>query len=215
MNEATDPLTPSRFMRKMVLVAAVIIIVIGAVFYRSLAVIPFALGVLATSFLNVHKIRMLERTVEKVLDMEDQQDGKNTVRLQYLLRYFLTGVVLVIIGLIQNYTTPPPFYSSREWYIAVWAILFPGAPESLTTAPLISIWGAIFGIFTLQLSVLLLKIFKREKDGTNFIKYEDDDENADDNAEVEAKEDETDIENSDEATVEENDENHIENHVDS
>ena len=181
MNEATEPFLPSQFMRKMVLVAAAIIIVIAAVFYRSLAVIPFALGVLATSFLNVYKIRMLERTVEKVLDMENQQDGKNAVRLQYLLRYFLTGVVLVIIGIIQNYTSPPPFYSSREWYIAVWAILFPGAPEALITAPLISIWGAIFGIFTLQLSVLFLRIFKREKDGTNFIKYEDDeDANGDD-----------------------------------
>ena len=159
-------------MKRMVVVAALIIIIIGIVFYRSLAALPFALGVLATSGLNMFKVRMLERTVQKVVSMDDQEAGKNVVRLQYLLRYLLTGIVLVAIGLIQNYTTPPPFYSSRESYIGVWAALFPNGPEALLNAPLISIWGALAGIFTLQISIILVRTRKLEKDGDNFIIYD-------------------------------------------
>jgi len=185
INGTPEPLKPSRLMIKMVLIAALIIIAIGAVYYRSLAAIPFALGVLITSGLNILKLRMLERTVQKVIYMEDQEMGKNLVRLQYLLRYFLTGVVLVAIGLIHNFTSPPPFYSDREWYIAVWGTIFPNAPESLLTAPFISMWGALAGIFTLQLSVIIVRSFKLEKDGTNFIKYDDENDEETDDADAE------------------------------
>jgi len=129
--------------------------------------------------------------------MEDQQAGKNVIRLQYLLRYVLTAVVLVIVGLIHNYTTAPPFYSTRELYIAVWALLFPNAPEALLSAPLISMWGALAGIFTLQLSVILVRSMKLEKDGTNFIKY-DDEEDTDGDRTDQAAEVETGTENNDE-----------------
>ena len=175
-----EPLKPSRLMMKMVAIAALIIIIIGLIYYRSLAVIPFAFGVIATSALNVLKLRMLERTVQKVIYMEDQETGKNMLRLQYLLRYFLTGVVLVAIGLIHIYTSPPPFYRELNWF-SVWGALFPNAPESLLNAPFISLWGALAGIFTLQIAVIIVRAFKLEKDGTEFIKYEDDesDEDAD------------------------------------
>jgi len=166
----------SKLMMRMVLIAALIIIVIGIIYYRSLAALPFSLGVIATSGLNIIKLRMLERTVQKIVYMEDQEMGKNIIRLQYLLRYLITGVVLVIIGLISTYTTEPAFYSSREAYFAVWAAIFPNAPEALKNAPLISIWGAIAGIFTMQLSVILVRSMKLEKDGTNFIEYKDEDE---------------------------------------
>jgi len=169
----------------MVVVAALFIIVIGAVFYRSLAALPFALGVIVTSGLNIIKIRMLEQTVQKVISMDDQEAGKNVIRLRYLLRYFLTGIVLVAVGLIHTYTSPPPIYSSRESYLGVWAILFPNAPEALLKAPLISIWGAIIGIFTLQISVILVRSLKLEKDGDNFKKTVDDEDTPDnDNEEI-------------------------------
>jgi len=169
-----EPLKPSGLMVKMIMLAALIIIIIGVVFYRSLAVFPFALGVLITSGLNIIKMRMLERTVQKIIYMDDQEAGKNIIRFQYLLRYFLTGIVLVAIGLIQNYTSPPPIYSSRDWYIGVWAFLFPNAPDTLIYAPFISVWGAVAGIFTLQIAVIIVRSFKLEKDGDNFIKYDDD-----------------------------------------
>jgi len=171
-----EPLKPTRIMVKLIMVAALIIIIIGLLVYRSLAVIPFIFGVLITSGLNIMKIRMLEKTVQKVIYMENQNTGKNIVRFQYLLRYFLTGIVLVVIGLIHNYTTPShPLLSNRE-HLAVWAILFPNAPESLLSAPFISIWGALAGIFTLQIAVIIIRFFKLEKDGTEFIEYKDDDE---------------------------------------
>ncbi|MCL2426550.1 MAG: hypothetical protein FWD05_09470 [Oscillospiraceae bacterium] len=174
LNIASLSAKPTRPMIKMVIVAAAIIIIIGIIFYRSFAALPFALGVIITSALNVMKIRMLEKTVLKVVNMNDQEAGKNTVRFQYLLRYLMTGIVLVAIGLIQNYTTAPPFYSSREFYLPIWVLLFPNAPQSLTTSPLISIWGALAGIFTMQLSVLLVRFMKFEADGTEFIEYKDD-----------------------------------------
>ena len=175
---------PSILMSRMVGLSALLIIVIGIIYYRSLVAIPFALGVIITSALNIVKIRMLENTVQKVasMDVEDKDTGKNIVRFQYLFRYFITGVVLIAIGLIQNYTTPPPEYGSRTAYFAVWAALFPQAPESLLTAPLISVWGAIAGVFTLQISVFIVRSLKLEKDGENFIKYEDDTESDNDDS---------------------------------
>jgi len=212
---------PTVHMTRMVLLSALLIIVIGVVIYRSLAALPFAFGVIITSCLNIMKIRMLEQTVRKVIEMDDPEAGKNVVRLRYLLRYFLTGIVLVAVGLVHNYTTPPPLYSSRGSYLAVWVLLFPGGPESLLTSPLISIWGALAGIFTLQLSVILVRTMKLEKDGDTFIKYEDDDEAAaeddesaaeDENAAAEEKnaaaEEKVNVENeskSDEKTTENDD----------
>jgi len=122
---------------KMVLViciAAMVIIAGGAAVYLFAAALParesflFALGVILTSALNVLKITMLERSVRKTVDMEDPNAGKNYIRLQYLLRYFLTGAVLVVIGVIATLT---------QYYGIV--------------------WGAIAGIFTLQISVFTVR----------------------------------------------------------
>ena len=169
----------SKLLIRFVVIAGIFLILIGIVIYRSPAAVPFALGVAVTAGLNVFKLRMLESTVKKVVLTDDIEAGKNTVRLQYLLRYFLTGIVLVAVALINNYTTPPPFYSDRTSYLAVWATLFPNGPESLLSEPLISIWGALAGIFTLQLAVLMIRFMKLEKDGTEFIKYEDEDDDSD------------------------------------
>jgi len=169
---------PSKLLIRMIGVSALIFIVIGIVYYRSFAVIPFILGVLILSGLNMLKVNMLERTVQRITGMNvgEEELGKNIVRFRYLIRYFLTGIVLVAIGLIQNYTIEPPQYSTRTFYINVWAALFPNGPESLLSSPLISIWGALAGLFTLQLAVLIVRSLKLEKDGVNFIKYEDDSE---------------------------------------
>ena len=175
MNENIESIKPTKIMMRMIMVSALILIVVGIIYYRSLAALPFALGVMATSGFNLLKLRMLEKTVQKVINMEDQEAGKNLVRIQYLLRYFLTAIVLVAIGLISNYTTAPPFYSERATHFAVWAAIFPNGPESLLSAPLISVWGALAGLFTLNISGMLIKFFKLEKDGTEFIKYDDED----------------------------------------
>ena len=117
---------PSKRMIQVVLITALAMMAGGAVFYRSLEAFPFALGVLLTSALNAGKILMLERTVKRAIDMEDPKSGKNYVRIQFLLRYFLTAAILVAAGL----------------------------------TPFISVWGALFGIFTLQISVIIVRVMK-------------------------------------------------------
>ena len=199
MNENFEPLKPTRILKKMVVISAFIIIVIGVIYYRSLVSIPFTLGVFVSMALNILKLRMLERTVQKVINMDDQEAGKNVVRLQYLLRYLMTGVVLVAVGLIHSYTSEPPFYRDHNWF-SVWGTIFPNAPASFKAAPFISIWGAIAGLFTLQLSVIIIRFMKLEKDGTNFIKYEDDEEENTDEA-VAIDCDGSDSENNDENNV--------------
>ena len=82
----------------------------------------------------------------------------------------------------------------------MWAALFPNGPQSLLSAPLISIWGALAGIFTLQLSVILVRSMKLEKDGDNFIEYSDDDGTNEENANNVEKEGEN---------VEKDDENNV------
>ena len=118
----------------MICAAALVIIVGGAIFYRSIEALYFAFGVILTSALNVLKIYMLERTVNRTLDMDDKETGSNFVRLQYLVRYFLTGAVLLGVGLIWLYVEPP----------------------------FINIWGAVLGVFTLQIAVIIVRHRKLE-----------------------------------------------------
>lgn len=65
----------------------------SAMYYRSSSFLPFALGVLLSSSLNMVKIIMLDRTVAKALGGK-KDAAANYVRLQYLLRFSLTAAVL-------------------------------------------------------------------------------------------------------------------------
>jgi len=176
MNETIDqqPFKTSRPIIRMILLVALVMIIAGVIYYRSLAALPFALGVLATSGVNILLYKMIERTVLKVMYMDDPLAGKNTVTIHSMLRFLITGVVLAIIGVIHSYTTPPPISNPNRLYLEAWAVIFPNAPGALLTAPLISLWGALFGIFTLKLSLKLIGFLKLEKDGEHFVKYEDD-----------------------------------------
>jgi len=135
----------SKKMIQMIGVAALVFMLGGAIFYRSIAAVPFALGVIFPAALNVLKVIMLDRTVKKVVDMDDPNTGKNYVRLQYLLRYLLTGLLLLAIGLIHTRTDPP----------------------------VISIWGAVAGIFTMQISVIICRSMKYENNDENNGSIED------------------------------------------
>jgi len=83
------------------------------------------------SLLNVCKIVLLERTVKKALELDNQDFGRNYVRFQYLGRYFLTAIVLLGAGLI-GYLTP---------HVSI-------------------IPGAIAGVFTMQISVIIVRHMK-------------------------------------------------------
>jgi len=116
-------------------ISVLVLIVAGVLIYRSLEALYFAFGVILTSSLNVLKIIMLERTVNKVVGMDEPDAGKNYVRLQYLLRYILTGAVLLAAGLISVYVHPP----------------------------FINIWGAVAGIFTLQIAVISVRAMRMDE----------------------------------------------------
>jgi len=119
-------------MIQMIALSALVMIAGGAVFFRSFTALPFAFGVLVSSALNVLKVFLLERMVKKVVDMDDPDAGKNFVRMNYLLRYFGSAIVLLGVGLIHVYSP----------------------------VPVINVWGAVFGIFTMQISVILVRMMK-------------------------------------------------------
>lgn len=84
--------------KKMVLaicVSLALIIAAGAVYYRSPEALPFALGALLGGGLNVAKLVMLERCVDRAISMEKERAG-NYIRIQHLIRLLLTGAVLII-----------------------------------------------------------------------------------------------------------------------
>ena len=126
---------PSKRMILVIGISVLVLIVAGVLIYRSLEALYFAFGVILTSSLNVLKIIMLERTVNKVVGMDEPDAGKNYVRLQYLLRYILTGAVLLAAGLISVYVHPP----------------------------FINIWGAVAGIFTLQIAVISVRAMRMDE----------------------------------------------------
>jgi len=110
-------------------IAAFAFIVVGTVVYLFVESLPsiealyFAIGVILTSALNVGKVFLLERAVMKTVEMDDPNTGKNYIRIQYLLRYVITALVLVAAGF----------------------------------TPFVSIWGALAGVFTLQISVIVVR----------------------------------------------------------
>lgn len=90
--------------RKMIftiLIIALICILASIVYYRSLDFLPFLFGVLIGSAVSIAKVVLLERAVDKALSME-----KNRVRayigIQYILRLFLSGVVLILGALVPQ-----------------------------------------------------------------------------------------------------------------
>lgn len=72
----------------------------GFAYYRSLALfLPFLCGALLGTALGVGKVILLDRAVAGIAGMEKER-GMNYARLQQLLRFLLTGAVLVIAALL-------------------------------------------------------------------------------------------------------------------
>jgi hypothetical protein len=63
--------------------------------------VPFALGVILVAGLNIVKVFMIERTVNKTAEIGDVGTGKTYIRLQYLARFGLTAVVLIVAALVD------------------------------------------------------------------------------------------------------------------
>ena len=127
-------------MIRVVAAAALIIIAAGAVWYsipgRYTDALMFSLGVLLTSALNAWKLVLLERSVQRLAEMNDASAGKNHSRIQGFARMLLTAVVLAGAGLVARFT---PYDSC--------------------------LWGAVAGIFTLQIAAYSAKWMKLDDGG--------------------------------------------------
>jgi hypothetical protein len=106
----------------------------GAAYYRSFHMLPFMLGVVLTSALNVWRITMLRNAVENAVHMETGKDASNYMRGQYLLRFMALTAVLVAAALV----------ATRSDYMSL-------------------LWGAIAGVFTMQIATYSMKVLYKEK----------------------------------------------------
>ena len=111
-------------------VVAVIIMAVGVALYRNISALHFAIGAAMTSALNIFKMYMIERTVHKAVDYDDGAAGKNYLRFQYLVRFFLTAAVLLVAALTKLYAM---------------------------------LYGAIFGLFSMQIAVVAIGALKLDK----------------------------------------------------
>ncbi|MCL2222153.1 MAG: hypothetical protein FWC20_08025 [Oscillospiraceae bacterium] len=127
---------PSQKIILWIMISAGIIMAIGGVVYRSWEALPFILSVAIISALNIGKIWMLERAVNKITEMDNPDTGKTYVKFQYLVRYFGTAIVLLAIGLLYVYTP----------------------------MPISTVWGAIAGLFTMQIAVMVVRFMKFDED---------------------------------------------------
>ena len=88
-------------MIRSILIIAVVFTVGVAIYYRSLEFLPFMLGVIIGSAVSIYKVILLERAVDKALDMEKKRAG-NYVSLQHLLRLLLSGIALLLGALVPQ-----------------------------------------------------------------------------------------------------------------
>ncbi|NLV86097.1 MAG: hypothetical protein GX025_02590 [Clostridiales bacterium] len=120
---------PTQLAKKMILIICVLMLIFmaaSAIYYRSLACLPFIYGCLLGGALSSYKVILLDKTVDKALGLE-QSTADNYVKLQHLLRFFLSAAVLVAAALV----------------------------------PAISLWGAVAGVFSFQLSLYVLRLTEK------------------------------------------------------
>lgn len=90
-------------------------ILVSAIYYRSMAFLPFLLGILLGSAVSIAKVFLLERAVDKVLKME-QKHAANYIGVQHIMRLLLSGVVLFLGAAIPQISL---------WGVAVGILAFP------------------------------------------------------------------------------------------
>jgi len=118
----------SEIAKRMILVLGLIFFLLAAgsaVYYRSLACLPFVYGALLATACNVFKVILLDRAVKKTVS-KDAASAANYLRLQQLLRFLLTGLVLVLAAFL-------PFLSL--WGAAAGVLSYQVAALSLKYIP--------------------------------------------------------------------------------
>lgn len=79
-----------------------LVCILGSVaYYRSLAFIPFVLGVLIGSAVSIAKVFLLERAVDKALTMDKIKAG-GYVGIQHVLRLLISGAALYLGAIVPQ-----------------------------------------------------------------------------------------------------------------
>ena len=99
------------------------IIVLGAICSPAAEILPFALGVLLTLGVNLLRVKMLDHSVNTALGLE-VSSAANYLQLQYLLRFVLTGAVLVLAALSPYVNLWGAALGILTWPAATYALSF-------------------------------------------------------------------------------------------
>ena len=116
----------SKIRKRMILticITSLVFLAAGALVYRSAAVFPFALGLFMMAGLNVAKVFMLERSVNVALDKEAKSGG-SYIRLQYIIRFLLTGLVLLVAAMVDFIDLWGAFAGIFTFQIAAYSLKF-------------------------------------------------------------------------------------------
>lgn len=104
-------------------ILAPIFMVASVLYYRSLSCLPFVLGVLLGSLASVAKVLLLERAVDRAVNME-KKAAAGYITLQHMLRLFLTGAVLVLAALVPAINLWGAAAGVLTYQVAVYLIKF-------------------------------------------------------------------------------------------
>ena len=96
-------------------------VIAGFLYYRSVAALPFAAGIVLMYGTNILRIVMLDRTAGAVALTEGMAYA-NRVKLQYLARQLLTALVLVIAALTPYVSLWGAAAGIVTWSVAAYSL---------------------------------------------------------------------------------------------
>lgn len=94
----------SKLAKKMIstiIIISLVAVILSAIYYRSLDFLPFLFGIILGSSLSISKVFLLEKAVDKALDMDNKRAG-NYASLNHMLRLLLSGIVLFIGAIVPQ-----------------------------------------------------------------------------------------------------------------
>lgn len=106
-----------------ILIITLICILGSAIYYRSLEFLPYLYGAILGSVVSIFKVFLLERTVNKAVNMEQKTAG-NYASLQHMIRLLLTGVALVLGAIVPQISLLGVATGVLSFQLAVYNIKF-------------------------------------------------------------------------------------------
>lgn len=100
-------------------------ILMSILYYRSLDFLPFLLGIILGAAVSILKVFLLERAVDKALEMDKKKAG-NYVSFQHIFRLLISGVVIFIGAVVPQISL---------WGVAVGILSFQAAVYNVRFTP--------------------------------------------------------------------------------